>query len=1242
MRLPTLRGLQQKDDAIQIRYAWIATHEGLRVAALDAGMSLAGISRELGTPLVGSLLEQLAGDGLASREEDSFLLTWPHVHEVLRSRAYETSVGLLDLPPEADCVPRLQSRGSLADSHFEIRVSGWVAADGTSVSVEELSGAILRANGQLVTLPAPVWRLMEDVRRFASRGPNERTAEATRRRWGEIRARAIEAGAHLDQFLVRSVVVTPETLNIDFRRTALADTSVVEIAPSFEGAPERWLEFFDKQHDVPASFNIPTAAGVVHVALSEPVRTVLREVKRWPGRRAAGQRAEAFLLNPVAALGSDAQSVIDIGQFEEAKAQAGIAFERFRPFVENDAAGFPARLGLDIDSPDGGTKHCSFASDEEARTFANELAKRLRNGLQILAWKDFEFVLDGDAPRHLETLQSALAERAKPPVEIRRDRVFDLANYSDRITGIGADVDYISAYIVKRKEDDGWFPANLIPVLKEGTAEAGSGVGVPILPEDVPDLQKAIQEARERGETTVAVPGFEKPLNIDTVERAVEKIAQGLASAEPPKPDSAPETLVEPKERPTLLIKGNIDAVEHIEDRAEALHAAGAVLYRPKSLKPSVDLREHQQQGIARLQHLFAASPKHCRGVLLADDMGLGKTLQLLTFLASAFERDPSLRPALIVAPVSLLENWKQEVENFFEAGSLRILTAYGDELTKLRVPRESVDEALRKEGLVKFLKEGWRGDAQIVLTTYETLRDLEFSFAQEPWSVLVCDEAQKIKNPNAMVTRAAKKLNVRFRVACTGTPVENSLVDIWCLFDLIQPGLLGALNEFGKTYGRPIETSGETANEQVEALRRLIEPQIIRRTKADVAKDLPAKILVPDLRLEMSAEQRSLYVGALSRIKAKTDEEADSADGLHHFTVLQYLRLVCADPRDYGIESFAPEDSASYRRKAPKMDWLLQTLRGIRSKAEKVLVFAERRDIQLLLQHYIHAEFGFRPQIVNGDTVVSANVDRSRQKIISAFQRHPGFSVLILSPVAVGFGVNIQAANHVIHYLRHWNPAKEDQATDRAYRIGQTKDVHVYCPLAVARDFKTFDVKLDELLSRKRALATDMLRPPGDVSLFEMDIEDILPPGAELPPDAPVTLDVMERMNGRALEGLAAVLWRKQGFNTQLTPPSDAGVDVVGIRGNEGVLIQCKSSTRSRALGWEAVRDVKGGSDIYADQFPLVRFRKIGLTNQRFNATAKARAQATGVILIEQPELWALVEKHPISMQELSKALLR
>jgi len=1236
MRLPSPLG-KRTQSVPYVPYGWEASADGLHFRTLNSPTAQPPpLTRALKSPGVEALLEQLVGDDLAKGDVDGYSITWPDVHTLLGSRLYETSLELLEFPEIIDIIPKLQSHRGLIDPDFAVRIAGWAKRDGSPISLEALSGGMVMSRGEPSLLALPIWCLTDAITRFADRSSGQRTAAENRKAWGKIRNLALDAEAFLDQFLVRSVVVTPETLDVDFRRAKVADETIVEILPTFQGAPERWLEYFDDAIEVPEDFNIPTASGVVHVALSEPVRSVLREIKRWPGRRAAGPRAEAFLLNPTAALGDAAAAVIDINQFEEAKSQAGIKFDRFRPAIELDSIGYPQRIGLHIDTAQGSPTHHPFTTDNETRKFVVELQKRLKNKLQILAWKNYEFELDGDAVTHLSEIETALKKRTKPPIAISHDSVFDLTRYSERVKSIGKNQEFFSIYIVQKSDEEGWFPSKT-PHPERG--EPDPGIRVVLSPNDLPKLEQEIRDANARGDEKIAVPGYAEPLPLRAVETAAQALKRSLEEPSFDSSTSAPETGVDPRDRPTLLIKGNIDEIDHNEDRAQTLNALQAEFRRPECLKPETKLRDYQVDGVARLQNLFSVSPTRCRGVLLADDMGLGKTVQLLTFIASEFERDPHIPPAIIVAPVSLLENWKKEIVNFFQEDALRVLTAYGDELFRLRVPRESVSEELRKEGLVRFLKDGWRGDAQIVLTTYETLRDLEFSFAGEPWSILVCDEAQKVKNPNAMVTRAAKKLNVRFRVACTGTPVENSLVDIWCLFDLIQPGMLGALNDFGSRYGRPIESGSDTSASAIDELRRLIEPQVIRRTKKDVAKDLKEKIFEKDgRRLEMSPEQRALYVGAIGRLRMGEDSDGDG--GSHHFSILQYLRLVCADPREYETDAFVPESPTLYRRKSPKMNWLLDALHRIKTAdkiGEKALIFAENREIQRMLQHYIHAEFGVKPQIVNGETAVSTKTEQSRQKIITRFQESPGFGVLILSPIAVGYGVNIQAANHVIHFLRHWNPAKEDQATDRAYRIGQKKDVHVYCPLSTATDFKTFDVKLDELLDVKRRLAADMLHPAGEIRMSEIDLSEIVPGEIELPPDQPVTLDKLERMKGQMFEALAAALWQKQGYETYLTPGSgDAGVDVVGIRGREGVLIQCKSSTSDVPLGWQAARDVKGGADIYADRHPTVKFTLIGLTNKRFNASAHTRSRKSGVILMGQADLWRLIEKYPLGMNEI------
>lgn len=359
----------------------------------------------------------------------------------------------------------------------------------------------------------------------------------------------------------------------------------------------------------------------------------------------------------------------------------------------------------------------------------------------------------------------------------------------------------------------------------------------------------------------------------------------------------------------------------------------------------------------------------------------------------------------------------------------------------------------------------------------------------------------------------------------------------------------------------------------------------------------------------------------------------------------MQYLRLLCTDPQRYGLTAFKPEPLQDYRAKAPKLDWLLGQLELIRKRGEgeKAIVFCEFRNIQRLLQHYIEQTFKLRADIINGETSAAASHTASRQKRIKAFQEKPGFGVIILSPVAVGFGVNIQAANHVIHYTRTWNPAKEDQATDRAYRIGQKKDVYVYYPVVIADDFSTFDVKLDQLLTKKRELAGDILNGSGDLSPRDFEIADVIPDGDVAGLQERITLDLALQMEWRHFEGLAAALWSKQGFDFCYCTPgtNDRGVDVVAISDGQGVLIQTKtSSNEGTKLGWELIKDLVGGEAFYQRKHPNVNFKKIGMTNQFFNAQALEQAELNDVTLIDQNRLGELLEQFPVTMLEIERVL--
>ncbi len=1222
--------------------SWAA--RGITLSKTASGVSLTD-------PMLPAFLAQLQDDCYVIETADGLFVDWDSLFEAIQNPGYSELPQVLSLPPMTSMRPILRSSNSLTDNDFSIAIAGWQDADGRTRECEAL-GAVLR-HDETVELMRPVqWQLFKEVVGFARRTTEERCDLSHRQAWGRIRKLAVVADARLDDFLQRSVVLTPEKLEIGLRKSMdIADDSVIEIEPGFVGAPPDWLMRFDNLREVPDRYDIVTPEGIVQVLITPQVKTVLQEIKRLPLRRVAGSRAQAFILNPYATLGEDAKDVIVEEQFEQAREAAGLQYERFLPVIERDAASYPYRVGLLIETASASGPTSSekrWLTNGELATFVQKLETSLARGFPLLGWQGYDFELQGDAPSHLAELSSALKERSKPPMMVSYAQVHDLSTYSSRIEGIGIEKPYYSPYIAKKKDDEGWFPENVVPIIGYTPDGDTEPIAVPATEHALNQLRAAAQKAREAGQDTVAVPWLPKPMPLHEADDITSTFGEVLDQVKDRRFD--PEKQVaERKEklgvRKSLILLANIQAVEYEEARREALQTFPTDPHLPKNLRLECALLSHQRQGVAWLQHLYRSQAEYqVRGAVLADDMGLGKTLQLLTFMAWLVEQEPSVEPMLVVAPVSLLENWKEEAEKFFLAGTLPILTAYGDSLKPLRVPRDAIDARLRTEdGLVRFLKPNWVGDAKVVLTTYETLRDLEFSLAAQRWSVMVCDEAQKIKNPAAMVTRASKKQNVGFKIACSGTPVENSLADLWCLFDYIQPGLLGALDDFSQRYRKPIEAKTDEEKARVEELRIRIAPQILRRLKSEVAKDLPRKIVVDECRkLPLSTAQRNLYAKAVDDFRKRKDPDFLSPFK-NHLGLLHYLRVVCTDPRRHGLTVFKPEPLDLYRAKAPKLDWLLKQLDKIKARGEKAIVFCEFRNIQRLLQHYIEEVFHIRPDIINGDTSASSTHTASRQKRIKEFQKEPGFGVIILSPVAVGFGVNIQGANHVVHYTRTWNPAKEDQATDRAYRIGQTKDVYVYYPVVCAEDFHTFDVKLDQLLSYKRELASDMLNGAGDVNPGDFNVGDVIPQGDTNAIDERVNLDMALRMEWRHFEGLAAALWSKRGFEICYCTPgtSDNGVDVVAISSSKGVLVQTKTSgNEGTKIGWETVKDVVGGEAFYRRKHPNIDFKKVGFTNQYFNAQAHEQAELNGVELLDQRHLAYMLLTYPVTMLEVERLL--
>ncbi|GCL65157.1 hypothetical protein AQPW35_42380 [Rubrivivax pictus] len=1041
-----------------------------------------GVSADLGARLA-----QLYTEGFGERRDDAFHLPWSDVHAVLRDPALASQRLALLMPPDTAARPRIQSRGAVGDAEFVLQLDGWADAKGKPAQpTPKLVGASLQVGDRFELLPETVWQLLQHLRAFHAVPAAERSRNFKETSFARIRRLATDAGCEVSDYVARTIILTPERLRLAMRRSEAADHNTVELIPGFDEAPVRWLERFDVL-PLQDSYDVPDGASLVRVLIDPEVKRVLAEIKAMPGRRVSGPRAEAFVRNPFAVLGEGAAKAVDAEQIETARVAAGIAFERFTPHAEHGPQGEVQRVGLlvqGLGAEDAAAETVWFDVPTALQTFIERLHLRLEQGAQCCFWEGHELEIEGDTAEHLGQLEGWHRAWVQPQLWTAGE-LFDLDNYSPRVEGIGVERPFIVPVVAKPPGAGGWFEGEAAAGVRVQDPKTGAVTLVPIRFDEIPSLQAAVDAAAAAGDKAVPLPGLARPVPIDDARHALAALAQ--AGAQIRAKTFAPEKPAVGKQaKQRLVLKRNLEEIDYSEERTDALLPPdGHQMVVPAGLRPEVQLKPYQQEGVAWLQHLWSLSPDQCRGTVLADDMGLGKTLQLLTFMASCFDADPALPPALVVAPVALLENWRNELEKFFLPGTMPMLTLYGDALKPLRVPRHQLDAELKAQGVTRLLVKNWVGGARLVLTTYETMRDLEFTMASQPWSIMVCDEAQKIKTPAALVTRSAKKQKVRFRVACTGTPVENTLADLWCLFDFVQPGMLGALNHFSRTYRQPIEAKTDEQRAKVEELRTVIKPQILHRKKTDVAKDLPQPVEDQDCKqLPMSAFQLGLYRAALNQLREQRDTNPSA-----QLQTLMAMRQICSDPHGHHHGDTRTIDVTRLVNESPKMGWMINRMKDLAARvddAHKVIVFCEFRELQLLLQRVIATFFGFAPHIINGDTSADPRALVNRQKLIDDFQRRPGFCAIVLSPLAVGFGVNIQAANHVIHFTRTWNPAKEDQATARAYRIGQTRTVNIYYPSVVSDEVPSFDLKLDALLARKRSLASDMLNGCSDLKVAD------------------------------------------------------------------------------------------------------------------------------------------------------------
>ena len=464
-------------------------------------------------------------------------------------------------------------------------------------------------------------------------------------------------------------------------------------------------------------------------------------------------------------------------------------------------------------------------------------------------------------------------------------------------------------------------------------------------------------------------------------------------------------------------------------------------------------LRPYQEVGV-RWLHLLCGLGL---GACLADDMGLGKTIQILSLLLARRAGDADGPPCLLVAPASLLANWAAELARF--APSLRALIAH---------PSAMAADELRSVGPEQLRA------TDLVLTSYGSLLRLPWIEATA-WHFAILDEAQAIKNPDAKQTRAVKRLTARARIALTGTPIENRLGDLWSLFDFLNPGLLGTAAEFTR-YTKSLAGSTGTP---FGPLRDLVRPYLLRRLKTDrkVISDLPDKTEVKAF-CHLSRKQAALYQQAVDELKEKLSEaEGMGRRGLVLASIMR-LKQLCNHPSQWlGDGAWSPADSGKWAR-------LQELAEVIAAKQEKALIFTQFREVTAPLAAFLGGIFGRPGLVLHGETPV-----KKRQELVRRFQDDEAVPFFVLSLKAGGSGLNLTAASHVVHFDRWWNPAVEDQATDRAFRIGQKRNVLVHKFVCKG----TVEEKIDALIESKKRLSKDLLEGGAELKLTELRDDELL-----------------------------------------------------------------------------------------------------------------------------------------------------
>lgn len=915
---------------------------------------------------------------------------------------------------------------------------------------------------------------------------------------------------------------------------------------------------------------------------------------------------------------------------------------RLDPFLEKIDVVAPDYLSISVKEDTDGTYYASPVilnadGSPYGEKDASEFGRKFKNGSKAqrsYMGKDRTYyVFDQEQQNGLQQIKEArklTKEQAKTLVLSPQSVFtgapfrFDRSEYSDRVIEYGAFIAKNYPYL--KGIEGGWLP-------EEGSVGREDLDGIDefdepeVTEENVAILKELVKKALSNSKSSIAYQGKTYKLTGAFIEKVMGKddvtdSTGGSADGEKPKEDKG-----------NLISEENAESVgyeqaneQRRKKRREArFQKLGADLSMEQVLsgfKDDVVPFSYQKEGIRWMAQNWKAG---YQGVLLADDMGLGKTMQVLGLISGVKNAygEKDMNSVLVVAPVSLLANWESEFIHFVKEGVFEeIVPLYGN---SFRDFKRGHDLRLDFSPVAKN---------RIVLTSYETLRNYDISFGCIDWSFMVLDEAQKIKNPAALITNAVKSMKYDFAIAITGTPVENAWVDLWSIMDFVEPGRLRDLKNFCNTYQNQLKKlQGDMAGQEAlgKKLEQELQPIFLRRQKTDYLEGLPHKEVIPKPVL-MPPVQREAYEKIIAVAK-----KGKKKDILQVIAMLRDTSL-CPHLTSYSDSTFENMSVDVFFNMSARLKATFQTLVNIKARKEKVLIFVTSRKMQRILKRFLEKAFGISIQPpINGELI-----GLKRQQIVDDFNQKEGFAILILSAEAGGVGFNITAANHVIHLSRCWNPAKEDQATDRVYRIGQEKEVHVYLPIAQYEGGDSFDVKLDQLLQYKRSLSQSVIFPTADTEVDGQDMynelvgwNNVMESESACGTSSYWTIEDTDKVTGDVFERMVAKLYASiPGYAAEETKQTNNyGVDVVvetDQKSRQGLLVGCRQMMGA-SLSHDSVEAICSAIPFYEKQRGY-HFSGVVVTNALdFTSHDKERAAAAGVKLIARQDLTKLLERYPL-----------